>query len=527
MVSKQKFGRIPVWFVMAALISVVLVVAGYKLVYLGYTLGDVLPETHYHVTYHFAFDGHDRSVKLRTFLPATDQRQTISEERNTSPGLHFDSSLEGQNLRGIWTASGVADGANVEYTFDAVGRPQRFELGHHISVPDSYTGQVAQFLKPEPNIQVDDAEIVQTLVHIRADRGDARSRLRKIFELTSGLTSKAFKGTTDALTALRLGEASCNGKSRLFVALSRAGGMPARLVGGLILQPGSKRTSHQWVEVYVGGRWVPFCPTNQHFAELPANYLVLYRGDESLVTHTADINFDYEFETKLRQVPAQKARQSLESVNAWALFDRLNLPFSLLRTLLMLPIGALVVVLCRNIVGIPTFGTFLPALLAAASLETGALWGGVGVLIIVTLVALVRLGLQRFSLLHSPTLAILLAAVTIVMLATSLVAEHLGIRALTRISLFPIAVLAITAERFYVALADHGAMDAARELSGTLFVMLACYALMNSLALQALVVGFPEVLLVVVAFNVYLGTWTGIRLSEYLRFRQLMRRKVA
>jgi hypothetical protein len=253
----------------------------------------------------------------------------------------------------------------------------------------------------------------------------------------------------------------------------------------------------------------------------------LYRGDESLFSHTADINFAYAYETKLRQVPAAKARESLGSVNVWALFERLGLPFSLLRTLLMLPIGALVVVACRNIVGVPTFGTFLPALIAAASLETGALWGIVGVLIIVSCVALVRLALQRFALLHSPTLAILLAAVTIVMLATSLVAEQLGVRALTRISMFPIAVLAITAERFYVAMADHGPWMAARELVGTIGVVLACYALMNSLALQALVVGFPEVLLLVVAFNAYLGTWTGIRVSEYIRFRHLFREREA
>lgn len=33
----------------------------------------------------------------------------------------------------------------------------------------------------------------------------------------------------------------------------------------------------------------------------------------------------------------------------------------------MLPLGALVVVLFRNVIGVPTFGTFLPALIAAAA----------------------------------------------------------------------------------------------------------------------------------------------------------------
>ena len=45
---------------------------------------------------------------------------------------------------------------------------------------------------------------------------------------------------------------------------------------------------------------------------------------------------------------------------------------------------------------------------------------------------------------------------------------------------------------------------------------------MNSLALQILVVGFPEVLLLVIAANIYLGRWVGVRLFEYLRFRPVL-----
>jgi transglutaminase-like putative cysteine protease len=55
------------------------------------------------------------------------------------------------------------------------------------------------------------------------------------------------------VTAAKLGEASCNGKSRLFIALARRAGIPSRLVGGVILSTGVKRTSHQWVEAYVSG----------------------------------------------------------------------------------------------------------------------------------------------------------------------------------------------------------------------------------------------------------------------------------
>jgi hypothetical protein len=276
------------------------------------------------------------------------------------------------------------------------------------------------------------------------------------------------------------------------------------------------------VEVYAAGHWVPFCPTNGHFASIPARYLGLYRGDEALFKHTANVKFDYAFDVTARQVPSRRAKGAFQLANVWALFDRLELPFSLLSTVLMLPVGALVVVLFRNVIGLPTFGTFLPALIAGAASETGAGWGILGVLVVVFVVATVRLAVERLELLHSPTLAILLTAVTITMLALSLGAERVGLNQLARVSLFPIAVLAITAERLYLALTERGYGKALTELGGTLLVIVACYVVMSSLALQVLVIGFPEVLMLVIAANLYLGRWTGIRVFEYFRFRRLL-----
>ncbi|HET6922768.1 MAG TPA: 7TM domain-containing protein [Anaeromyxobacteraceae bacterium] len=494
----------------------------FKVRALGYSLGDVLPLTQYRVTYLLKLDGHGGDVRVRTFLPVNDPRQQVTDEQDSAPGMHLTQQIEGPNRIAVWSSPEAPDGMQIRHAFSVVPQRVRFNVDPALEVPASYPPAVAALLRPEAAVQVDSAEIRATLERIGAHQGTAVERLRRIYDLAVGLRPRPFKGTTDALTALRLGEASCNGKSRLFVALARAAGIPSRLVGGLILEPGTKRTSHQWVEAYVAGHWVPFCPLNRHFAELPERYLTLYYGDESLFRHTADVNFDYRFEVSSAMVPSPKAKASFKVFDVWALFERLHLPFALLRTILMLPVGALVVVIFRNVVGMPTFGTFLPALIASAATQTGALWGVVGVLVVVGVVSTTRWVVQRLELLHSPSLAILLAAVTLTLLATSLLAERFGLVKLAHVTLFPIAVMAISAERFYLSLAEHGGRQATRELAGTLVVMLACYVVMQSVGLQILVVGFPEVLFLVVAADVYLGRWVGMRLSEYRRFRRLL-----
>ncbi len=496
----------------------------YKVTVLDYRLANILPQTEYRVSLHMTLDGGDGRVRVATYTPADDVRQTIRDEVQSAPQvLHHAIEADGHNRRAVWLGAPVPDDVAIRYEFSALLSPVRFTIADDLEVPDGYPASVREHLQPTDAIQVDDPELRAHLQAIGGDQGRLGERIRRIYAATEALGFRTFKGTTDALTALRLGEASCNGKSRLFVALARAAGVPARLVGGLVLAPGSKRTSHQWVEVYVAGHWVPFDPTNHHYAALPGHYLTLYRGDEALFRHTGEINFDYVFTTRARLVPSPEARASFSAFNIWDLFARLHLPFALLQTVLMLPIGALVVVLFRNVIGVPTFGTFLPALIAAAMGATGLVWGMVGIVIVTAAVVVTRLGLQRLQLLHSPTLAILLTVVVMTMLATSLFADRLDLAELARVAHFPIAVMAIVAENLYLVLAEKGLRTGTKHFAGTLAVVLACYLVMNSTAMQVLVIGFPEVLLLVIAADVYLGRWVGMRLVELWRFRRLWR----
>jgi hypothetical protein len=52
----------------------------------------------------------------------------------------------------------------------------------------------------------------------------------------------------------------------------------------------------------------------------------------------------------------------------------------------------------------------------------------------------------------------------------------------------------------------------------TLVLSIVCYLAVDRLGLQSLVLAFPEILLVAVAFDVILGKWRGLRLLEYVRF---------
>ncbi len=501
--------------------------AAVRLQRIGYDLSFMIPEVVWQVTVVQSLEGHGERVRARTFLPISDDRQTVLDERNQSGDLELDIRVEEGNRAAHWTGPSISGARTIQYEYRVLGRGRRYEIADGFELGARARGASTEWLQPTKVVQSASPEILELSdALLPADR-TLVTYVRAVFDRVSELGFKPFKGTTDALTALRLGEASCNGRGRLFVALMRARGIPARLIGGLVLEPGEKRTSHQWVEIAVGGHWVPMDPTNDHFAELPHNYLTLYRGDHALFRHTADIGFRYSFSIRRRLAPRRQTDTARQDLGLWAVFEKLGIPLDLLKIVIMIPLGAVVVVIFRNVLGLRTFGTFLPALIAAAAVNTGFWWGAIGFVVLLLLASGVRRLCAHLELLHSPQLAVLLTAVIGAMLLTAFVADAHGLARLARISLFPVAILAITAERFTLVEIEEGPLDAWATLLRTLVVVYFCHLTMSSLALQILMLGFPELLLVVVAIDIWLGRWMGLRLTEWVRFRGLLRPKGA
>ncbi len=483
----------------------------------------------YDVRTQISFEGHGEAVRVRTFLPRSDDRQTVRNEQFTARDATAQEERQGDNRAMTWRSQPLEGSRTIAIEYRVAGRAVRYALPGDLPLPLAVPEALEPETHPSPAIQSDHAEIGAQLDRIAPPPRTLGTTLSGIYEYAHDRLEPApFKGTTDALTALRLGEGSCNGKSRLFVALARRAGLPARLAGGLILEEGSKKASHQWAEVWINGVWVPFCPLNGHFARIPATYLTLYRGDETLFLHSANINFDYAFGIA-RQVepgPPDAAGGALPNPAAGIvpLFERIGAPADLLRILIMLPLGATVTVTFRNVVGLRIFGTFLPALIAVACRGTGLVWGLAGLAAVIALVGTVRLVLDRMNLLQTPKLAVMLTVVVLSFVGVSAAAAYLGLADLAWLSIFPIAVTTLTVERIAVTIQEEGWGEALSMTAQTAFVVAACYAAMESEGLRGAFLAFPELLLLVLAIDIWLGRWMGLRLTEYRRFSAIIRR---
>jgi hypothetical protein len=196
------------------------------------------------------------------------------------------------------------------------------------------------------------------------------------------------------------------------------------------------------------------------------------------------------------------------------------------KMILLLPIGALIVVIMRLIIGIRTSGTFMPILIALALIQTTLISGIILFLIVISIGLLIRSYLSRLNLLFVARISAVIIVVIVIMAGISIISNKFGIDQAMSVTFFPMIILSWTIERMSVLWEEDGPREVLIQGSGSLLTAVIAYLFMTNRTIEYLTFNFPELMLVNLAFILILGQYTGYRLSELYRFHSLDRRNV-
>lgn len=192
--------------------------------------------------------------------------------------------------------------------------------------------------------------------------------------------------------------------------------------------------------------------------------------------------------------------------------------------LLMLPVIATVIAFARQVIGIRGFGIYTPLILSFALLTTGLKYGLTFFAVILATGTLARFVVKRFRLLYLPRIAIVLIAVAIATLAVFLGGAYSGKTGIMNISIFAILIMITLVEKFITAQIERGADKAITLTIETLLLSIICYWIISRPWLQNMTLSFPlTVVLGSIIINIVLGKWTGLRFSEYFRFKEVIK----
>ena len=683
--------------------------------------------TYWTVTVAMEVDPTADEASVRMLVPMSDGRQAILGRTVRPSAFRFREEALPPNLWVSWETDAVKpQKGGIAYTYTArttdVWRDvPRIPLAENPPSPDP------DALRPSETMQSDDPVLQRRAHALTRDAVRLDEIVWSLYQYAASfLRSESVDAPDDARSVLAAERGSPSGRARLLVALLRSAGIPARLVGGLRLEDAArKRATLSWVEAWLGGNWVPFDPSNGHYATLPANYLALYYGDLPLIEHTGKLGFRYDmlihqvtrqallaqeaeppetaigrgrevnletervktyafyaerpvasvvlitdvpvatgiierivadarersisvvflsasFESRYfrehylqrmiannfgavaeshlllvstrdeaglyallqlgeQRVALRDARlvvaggfpravgkvlgsvlyrlvapgelvlvnpqapllslwnmaranlidgvpmaeaaalwdlrpQVLDAedvrglagfrrglVRAWSEAVVAQVPLQAINLILVLPVIACIVVIFRSVIGVETFGTFAPVIVSLAFLMTGLVWGVAIFCVIVGLGVVMRSALQWVRIQLVARLAVLIALVSVMMAGLTVAGAYFGVGALLNVSIFPMVIMSNVIENFTTTQVELGTREAVRLTANTLLVCASCYVVIEWAGLQSIVLSFPEVLLAVVALEVAIGKWRGLRLLEYVRFADLGR----
>lgn len=304
--------------------------------------------------------------------------------------------------------------------------------------------------------------------------------------------------------------------------------VPARTVATLTLEDGRRRQSVQpWVQVWDEQKehWQLFNP--QTGAEGKPNNLLIWSPDyQSLLDVIGGRQSDVSFSMIAQDISPETATRKKIEANDLLNFSIHSLPVeeqAMFKTIMLIPVGALLVVFLRIIVGLKTSGTFMPVLIAVAFVQTELATGIIGFLLIVGTGLMIRSYLSHLNLLLVARISAVIIAVILIISVFTVIAYRVGLLEGLSITFFPMIILSWTIERMSILWEEEGAKEVFVQGGGSLFTAVLVYLAMTSELIRHLTFNFVGLQLIILALILLLGNYTGYRLSELRRFRHLVK----
>jgi len=458
------------------------------------------------------FEAADQPVKVSMARPSDQPGYTLLRQSGASPGygLNF---IEGADPRAVWTVRNARGIQQLYFQVDVLESDM------------SESDQVAPPALTQPDWQEPYASAIQRLSE------DAWATSADNFSFARELIKQL--NEEDAPQHILLLKRSYNGRlPYLLSEILNNASVHASVVYGLELEDGRRRQLlTPLLRVWEGSRSQVFrledMAEDRLLEEEEKPMLLWEQRGAPVLDVIGGQNSRIRFSMLRREESTYSAlTDSLPQQSSLLNFSIHSLPVAeqaMFKTILLLPVGALVVCLLRILVGIRTSGTFMPVLIAIAFMQTSLETGVIGFILVVAAGLMVRGYLSRLNLLLVARISAVIISVIAIISLFSVLSYKLGLTEGLKIMFFPMVILAWTIERMSILWEEEGGREVMIQGGGSLITAILAYGAMQHPLIQHLTFNFMGVQFIVLALILLLGSYTGYRLLELNRFAVLKR----
>ena len=486
-------------------------ITAYQILYLGIPVKEAETAELWNIDAKVEFVANSREpVKVQMFIPPLTQDFVSLNESFVSNNYGVSINRADGNRRVTWSAR-RANGPQTVY--------------YRLVLTNRYSDEKVKAKGPifRESLSVEGPEKVAAealLAPIRQHSADVETFI--------GETIKRVNSNDDNAKTLLAGDNSTSEKAAVIELLLSIAHVPMDQVHTIRLtSEGGSQTPELWLRSFNGNEWLYFNPETGEQG-LPNDRLIWWTGSADLIKADGAKKAQVTFTMNNSEMNAMRlAKMTDENTKAGFLeYSLYSLPLvtqQAFQIILLIPIGVLVILVLRNLIGIQTLGTFTPVLISLAFRETQLGFGIVLFTIITALGLSLRSYLEHLKLQMLPRLSVVLTFVVVLIAAISLFSHKLGLERGLSVSLFPMVILTMTIERMSIIWEERGGTNAIKVAVGTMIAATLAYLLMSIPELAYFIFTFPAVLMILVGFMLAMGRYRGYRLTELFRFKAFLK----
>ena len=203
-----------------------------------------------------------------------------------------------------------------------------------------------------------------------------------------------------------------------------------------------------------------------------------------------------------------------------------GIPQNAIYLILVFPFAAFIIAFARQIIGLSTFGVYTPLMLIISFLLLGIKLGLSILLIVIAASYILRKIFNRIELLYIPRVSLMFSFISLSFLGTIWFVLKFSTPVVITLAIFPMLVMSTMSEKFVSSQSEEGFSKALFSTIETVIIAIFAYYFLIWSTFVDLLISMPELILLPLIGNFILGKFSGLRLTEYFRFRMLLKENI-
>ncbi len=191
--------------------------------------------------------------------------------------------------------------------------------------------------------------------------------------------------------------------------------------------------------------------------------------------------------------------------------------------ILMIPFLLTFTVILKHFVGFSTFGSVIPVFLSLLFVQFGLIFTSILCLFLICINMSIWYFFKKYTLLYMPKIVTITLINFIAFILLFNLSFYTALPSPEIHSIFYVLIFCLTAEKMIHIMNTKEFREYKESFWGTFIVAILWYMIYSLGFLQSFLLAYPEYLLLLIPLNIYLWRFTGLRITEYFRFRDVHR----